>query len=167
MRQSLTRFALPAMVAAALVLPAVPAAADEPAAKGFHAFGPDQTIVDIGQLARAPLKLEGLPEGIEIASLRGDLGKGGGEILLRTPPRYLVPNHSHTSDELYVWLKGAFTYIAADGRQQAMAAPAYISLPGNTAHALRCGDEPCVFYLRYGHPFDLYVHDLPAGQASK
>jgi hypothetical protein len=42
-----------------------------------------------------PLKLDSLPDGIEIATLRGDLAKGGGEILLRTPPKYVVPNHSH------------------------------------------------------------------------
>ena len=51
-----------------------------------------------------------LPAGIEIAVLRGDLGKGGGEILLKLPANYIVPNHSHISDEVYVWLKGAFTY---------------------------------------------------------
>jgi hypothetical protein len=129
--------------------------------KGSYSFGPDQTIVDIGKLDWAPLKLDGLPEGIEIAALRGDLAKGGGEILLRTPPGYVVPNHSHTSDELYVWLKGAFTYIAADGTRQQMDAPAYISLPGQTPHGLECGREQCVFYLRYGRPFDLKVHSMP------
>ena len=77
--------------------------------KGVYSFGPDQTIADIGKMEWAPLKLQGLPPGIEIATLRGDLAKGGGEILLRTPPKYVVPNHSHTSDELYVWLKGPFT----------------------------------------------------------
>src|ERR1700747_3845941 len=77
--------------------------------KGVYSFGPDQTIADIGKMEWAPLKLEGLPPGIEIAALRGDLAKGGGEILLRIPPNYTVPNHSHTSDELYLWLKGAFT----------------------------------------------------------
>ena len=63
------------------------------------------------------MKIEGFPEGMEVAALRGDLAKGGAEILLRLPANYTVPNHSHTSDELYVWLKGAFTYIAADGKQ--------------------------------------------------
>jgi len=129
--------------------------------KGVYSFGPDQTIADIGKMEWAPLKLEGLPPGIEIAALHGDLAKGGGEILLRTPPKYVVPNHSHTSDELYVWLKGEFTYIAADGTRQRMDAPAYISLPGQSPHALECGDEQCVFYLRYGRPFDLHVHDMP------
>jgi quercetin dioxygenase-like cupin family protein len=129
--------------------------------KGVYSFGPDQTIADIGKVEWAPLKLEGLPPGIEIAALRGDLAKGGGEILLRTPPKYVVPNHSHTSDELYVWLKGSFTYIAADGTRQKLDAPAYISLPGQSAHALECGDEQCIFYLRYGRPFDLHIHDMP------
>ena len=129
--------------------------------KGVYAFGPDQTIADIGKMEWAPLKLDGLPEGIEIATLRGDLTKGGGEILLRTPPKYVVPNHSHTSDELYVWLKGAFTYIAADGTRQKLDAPAYISLPGSSPHALECGDDPCVFYVRHGRPFDLHILAMP------
>ena len=152
------------VICAALACGTTPSAkAQQPSLpKGFHSFGADQTIVDISKLEWAPLQLQGLPAGIEIAVLRGDLAKGGGEILLRTPPRYVVPNHSHTSDEIYVWLKGAFTYIAADGARQAMTAPAYISLPGQSPHALECGDEQCVFYLRYGRPFDLQVHAMPA-----
>ena len=70
-----------------------------PPPKGIYSFGADQTIADIGKMEWAPLKFEGLPAGIEIAALRGDLANGGGEILLRTPPKYVVPNHSHTSDE--------------------------------------------------------------------
>jgi hypothetical protein len=130
--------------------------------KGVYVFGPDQTIADLGKMEWAPLQLDGLPPGIEIASLRGDLGKGGGEIVLRTPAKYVVPNHSHVSDETYVWLKGDFTYVAADGTRQKITSPAFISLPGNTPHALECGDEPCVFYLRYGRSFDLHIHPMPA-----
>jgi uncharacterized protein (DUF39 family) len=48
----------------------------------------------------------------------------------RTPPKYVVPKHNHTSDEMYVWLKGAFTYVAADGTRHKIEAPAYTSLPG-------------------------------------
>jgi gentisate 1,2-dioxygenase len=93
---------------------------------------------------------------MEISVLRGDLSKGGAEILLRTPARYVIPSHSHTSDEVYVWLKGDFTYIAADGRKLGMTAPAYISLPGNApSHTIECGGDPCVLYVRYSRPFDL------------
>jgi len=152
------RTIMAAAVCATLAYAANVACAAEQKPQGVYSFGPDQTIADIGKMAWAPLHLDGLPDGLEIAVLRGDLTKGGGEIVLRTPPRYVVPNHSHTSDELYVWLKGAFTYVAADGARQSMQAPAFISLPGQTPHALECGDEPCVFYLRYGRPFDLQVH---------
>jgi quercetin dioxygenase-like cupin family protein len=136
-------------------------ATDTPAPQGFFSFGPDQTIADIGKVEWQPLKLEGLPPGIEIAALRGDLAKGGGEILLRVPANYTVPNHSHTSDELYVWLKGAFTYIAGDGKQVEIDGPAYISLPGNTPHALKCHNEPCIFYVHYSRPFDLHIRPMP------
>src|ERR1041385_1494210 len=151
---------LPVGALAALLLVAAPAfarAAEPSTPKGFYGFGADQTIVDVGKVEWQPLKLEGLPPGIEIAQLRGDLGKGGGEILLRLPPNYTVPNHSHTSDELYVWLKGAFSYIAADGKQVEIAGPAYISLPGNTSHAWRCQNEPCVFYVSSAIPLYLPV----------
>ena len=135
--------------------------------KGVYAFGADQTIADLGKMDWAPLQLQGLPPGIEIASLRGDLAKGGGEIVLRTPAKYLVPNHSHLSDETYVWLKGDFTYVAADGTRQKISSPAFISMPGTTPHALECGDEPCVFYLRYGRSFDLHVHPMPDVKAAR
>jgi quercetin dioxygenase-like cupin family protein len=135
--------------------------------EGAYSFGADQTLADVSKMQWAPLQLQGLPAGIEIVTLHGDLTKGGGEILLRTPPKYVVPNHSHTSDETYVWLKGDFTYIAADGTRQRMASPAFISLPGNTPHALECGEEQCVFYVRYGQPFDLHVHPMPEARAAK
>lgn len=143
------------------------AAETTPTVQGVYAFGPDQTIADLGKIAWAPLQLTGLPPGIEIASLRGDLGKGGGEIVLRTPAKYVVPNHSHTSDETYVWLKGDFTYVAADGTRRQISAPAFISLPGNTPHALECGNQPCIFYLRYGRAFDLHMHDGSAMKSSR
>jgi hypothetical protein len=60
--------------------PAGARAADAAMPMGFYAFGADQTIADVGKVEWQPLKLEGLPAGIEIAVLRGDLGKGGGEL---------------------------------------------------------------------------------------
>ena len=144
-----------------LVAVSAPALAAEPAPKGFSSFGPDQTIADIGKVEWRPLKEAGLPPGIEIAVLRGDPDKGGSETLLRLPANYTVPNHSHTSDELYIWLKGAFTYIAGDGKQVEMDGPGYVSLPGNTPHALKCHNEPCILYVRYGRPYDLHLHPMP------
>ena len=84
---------------------------------GFYAFGADQTIADVGKVEWQPLKLEGLPAGIEIAVLRGDLGKGGGEILLKLPANYIVPNHSHISDEAVRPAEGCL-YLCLRRRQR-------------------------------------------------
>ena len=124
-------------------------------------FGPDQSIIDLNKLVWEPLQAESVPPGPEIAVLRGDGKAGGLEAVVRLPANYTFPNHSHTSDELYVWLKGNFTYIAADGTSAALSGQTYISLPGGVPHALACGAEPCVFYLRYSKPFDLHLHPMP------
>jgi quercetin dioxygenase-like cupin family protein len=127
-------------------------------------FGKDQTIIDLNKAVWEPLTSEGIPPGPEIAILRGNLAAGGGEALVRLPANYTFPNHSHTSDELYVWLKGDFTYIAEDGTTTELSGQTYISLPGGVPHALKCGKEPCVFYLRYSRPFDYHIHPMPASK---
>jgi quercetin dioxygenase-like cupin family protein len=125
------------------------------------AFGADQTIIDLNKLVWEPFKAEGVPPGPELAVLRGDAKGGALEVMVRLPANYTFPNHSHTSDELYVWLKGNFTYIAADGTATPLSGQSYISLPGGVPHALACGAEPCVFYVRYARPLDLHLHSMP------
>jgi quercetin dioxygenase-like cupin family protein len=125
-------------------------------------FGNGQTIIDLQKVVWEPLKGEGIPPGSQIAMLRGDLAAGGGEALIRLPANYTFPNHSHTSDELYVWIQGDFTYIAEDGTPARLSRHTYISLPGGVPHALKCGKTPCVFYVRYAGPFDYKIHPMPA-----
>lgn len=126
-------------------------------------FGKDQTIVDVDKVVWSPLDVDGLPKGGDIAVLRGDLSKGEAEALLRFPPGYKVPNHSHTSDELYMWIRGAFTLVAHDGTRTAFGGPAYISFPGNAPpHGLECGaSEACVLYLKLSRPFDIQYFPEP------
>ena len=77
---------------------------------------------------------------------------------MRTPPKYVVPNHSHTSDEVYVWLKrGDLPMSPPTARGRGWNAPAYISLPGQSPRRLNAGMSKCVFYLRYGRPFNIPV----------
>jgi ChrR Cupin-like domain len=125
-------------------------------------FGPGQTLIDLKKVVWEPLKGEGIPPGVQIATLHGELAAGGGELLVRLPAHYTFPNHSHTSDELYVWIQGDFTYIAADGTATPLSGQTYIRLPGNVPHALRCGKTPCIFYVRYTGPFDYTIHPMPA-----
>jgi hypothetical protein len=133
-----------------------------PSNKQPLSFGPGQTIIDLKRIVWEPLKGEGIPPGAKIATLRGDLAQGGAELLVYLPPNYTFPNHSHTSDELYVWIQGNFTYIAADGTATPLSGTTYISLPPEVPHALRCGKRACVFYVRYPGPFDYKIHPMPA-----
>lgn len=55
---------------AALALATLPEGALS-APPGTYSFGENQTIPDISKLAWSPLQLQGLPPGIEIATLRG------------------------------------------------------------------------------------------------
>src|SRR5262249_4066697 len=57
------------------------------------AFGPGQTLIDLKKIVWEPLTGEGIPPGAKIATLRGDLAKGGGELLVYLPPNYTFPNH--------------------------------------------------------------------------
>ncbi len=126
------------------------------------AFGPDQTIIDLNKVTWSPLELEGFAAGAEIAVLRGDLAHSS-ESVVRIPAGYVIPNHNHTSDETYIWLKGKYTYInGEDGRAARMSGQGFISLPGNAPpHAIKCGSTSCVFYLRYSRPFDHKVFPMP------
>jgi hypothetical protein len=120
-------------------------------------FGSDQTIIDLNKIIWQPLTVPGLPPGAEIAILRGNLDTGGSESILKLPPNYVMPSHSHTSDELYVWIKGAFTLISSKGIETEFNGPAYISFPGNAPHhGLKCGSkQSCLLYLRLSRPFDI------------
>lgn len=120
-------------------------------------FGDDQTIIDLKSVIWKPLKATGVPKGAEIAVLRGNLELGNSESLLRLAPGYKMPMHSHTSDELYIWLEGAFTLIAQDGTEIKFDSFAYISFPGNAPpHGLHCGlKKACILYLRLSRPFDI------------
>ncbi len=147
----------------AILLSASAVFADGPATnKQPLSFGSDQTIIDLGKIEWGPLELDGFAPGAEIAVLRGDLATAA-EAIVRIPAGYTVPNHNHTSDETYVWLQGDFTYIAADGTATDLSGQTFISLPGQAPpHALICGPQPCLFYLRYTRPFDVTVHDMPS-----
>lgn len=120
-------------------------------------FGDNQTIIDLKKVIWEPLKVSGLPSGAEIAILRGKLETGNSESLLRLSPGYRMPLHNHTSDELYLWLEGAFTLIAHDKTETKFDGPAFISFPGNAPpHGLKCGlKKACILYLRLSKPFDI------------
>ena len=119
-------------------------------------------IIDLNKIEWSPLELEGVPPGADVAVLCGDFAHGC-ELVVRVPAGYLLPNHNHTRDETYIWLKGDFTYInGTDGQSAKMSGQSFISLPGSAPpHAIQCESAACLFYLRYSRPFDHKVFAMP------
>lgn len=125
------------------------------------AFGVDQTIIDFDKIVWEPLDVEGLDPGAQIAVIRGELDRAGSEVVIKTPSGYKVAMHSHTSDETYVWLKGAYTLISEKGDRHKFSGPSYIAFPGNAPkHAMTCDSKDyCLLYIRYSRPFDVIYKD--------
>ncbi len=122
------------------------------------ALGADQTIIDFSKIVWSPLEVDGLDKGAEIAVIRGDLGKDGSEVLIKTPAGYHVAMHTHTSDETYIWIKGAYTLIGENGdKHKVKSGMGYISFPGNAPkHALTCdAKDYCLLYVKWSRPFDI------------
>lgn len=124
-------------------------------------FGAEQLLIDFGRLTWKSMKSDDVPEGAEIAILRGDFKMGPTEAVVRLPANYTFPAHSHPITETYVWIQGDFSYVNADGKTVDMKAPTFISLPENVPHALTCKDQPCMFYVRYEKPFEVKFHPMP------
>ena len=54
----------------------------------------------------------------------------------------------------------ATRYVAEDGMAVELSGQTFISLPGNVPHALICGNQPCLFYLRYSRAFNIKIHPM-------
>lgn len=137
------------------------AASGDASNKNPLAFGAEQHLIDFSRLTWKSMKSDEIPEGAEIAVLRGDFKTGATEAVVRLPANYTFPAHSHPISETYVWIQGDFSYVSADGETVDMKAPTFISLPENVPHALICKDQPCMFYVRYEKPFEVKFHPMP------
>jgi len=139
----------------------VQAANGDASNKNPLSFGAEQFLIDFNRLTWKSMKSDNVPEGAEIAVLRGDFKTEPTEAVVRLPAHYTFPAHSHPITETYVWIQGDFSYVSADGKTVDMKAPAFISLPENVPHALICKDRPCMFYVRYEKPFEVKFHPMP------
>ena len=121
---------------------------------------PSTVITNFAALQWEPW--EGLPEGAEIAVLKGDQKTSWEEAFVRIPAGYQVPHHHHSPQELVLWIQGEFTYVADDGTKQELGPTAYLNLAPGTKHSVRCGEaSPCLMYLKYDRPFDVHKHPHP------
>ncbi|WP_037373250.1 cupin domain-containing protein [Salinimicrobium xinjiangense] len=101
---------------------------------------------------------EFMPDGCEIAVLRGDPAKKNVDILFKVPANSEIANHGHTSAERMILIAGDMevTYEGEEPRQ--LKTGSYVFGPAKKPHSARCGDSgPCVLFIAFEEPLDAYA----------
>jgi anti-sigma factor ChrR (cupin superfamily) len=101
--------------------------------------------------------------GVKVATLWGDLAKGPFGALLKLPPGFAAPLHTHTHDIRLVIVSG--TYIQAPkGKPEFRLGPgSYLMQPGgNYQHTTSCDQtSECLFFAESEGAFDLHLVSQP------
>jgi quercetin dioxygenase-like cupin family protein len=112
-------------------------------------------LVQQPSLTYAPLD-PSKPDGPAIATVSGDMQKGGG-FFLRLPAGFKSGLHTHTADYHAVVVSGAPKHWlpGEDKKAAALGAGSYWFQPGGQPHGDECtGTEPCLVYLVLMGGFD-------------
>jgi quercetin dioxygenase-like cupin family protein len=101
-----------------------------------------------------------MPEGCEIAVLRGDPKMSNADILFRVPGKSVIPNHWHTSAERMVLLQGKMkvTYQGQDPIELKKGTYAYG--PAKAKHRAVCtSQKACVLFIAFNEPVDAHLSE--------
>ena len=106
------------------------------------------------------LDSKGAP-GVKIADLWGDHTKGAYGALLKFPPGFVAPLHTHTWEIRIVVLSGTYLQTPDGGTEQRMGPGSYVKQPGgNYRHISACDKaSECVLFIESAGKFDLKVVD--------
>ena len=99
---------------------------------------------------------EAFPAGCELAVLHGDPAKPNADVLLRIPPGYAIPPHTHSSAERMMLVSGRLD-VRYQGAQPARMLPGtYAYGPAGRPHAATCmAAEPCILFIAFEGPVDV------------
>ena len=102
------------------------------------------------------------PAGCEITVLHGDPSKPNADALLRVPPGYAIPPHSHTSAERMVLVSGKMTVQYQGHAAVTLEAGDYAYGPAGLPHKAVCeAGGPCILFIA----FESAVDAIPFGGA--
>lgn len=104
-----------------------------------------------------PLAAPGIPPGITVSIISGDVQKGPSLRYVKFPAGYVLPTHWHTMTVYDVVLVGRPRYTV-EGKTFDLAPGSHVVMPAKTHHQVTCGAESeCVFLSRCPGPFDSHV----------
>lgn len=96
-----------------------------------------------------------LPDGCQLALLRGDPRQSSADVFVKLPPGSQVPSHTHTSPERVLMVAGELKLLY-DGQQPVWLKPGmYAYGPAKQPHEATCTSrEPCVVFINFETPLD-------------
>ena len=113
------------------------------------------------------LKWEAMPgvEGVQVATLWGDMSKGGYGAFVRLPADQKHPLHIHTHSLKVVIISGEFVYGPEGGPEQSYGAGSYLMIPGGLKHSSASGSSELLMFQESTGKWDLKpVMEHTAGQ---
>jgi len=147
------------------ILLAAAALADEPAKGAADAGVKPAGEATAAKKAKAPVVVSA-PDlkwnepadshGVKIATIRGNMTKGGYRVMVKFPPGTSNPVHTHSGDVEVVVIGGTFLYGADDASAKDLGPGSYAFIPGGTKHVSGCkAGAECVVYQSGTEKFDM------------
>ncbi|MCO6411490.1 MAG: DUF4437 domain-containing protein [Thiogranum sp.] len=96
-----------------------------------------------------------IPEGCQIAVLKGDPKKNNLDIFFKVPGDFHIPYHKHTSQERMVLVSGTLDVTYENHETATIKVGEYAFGPAQLPHSAYChkGDD-CVLYIGFVEPLD-------------
>lgn len=98
-----------------------------------------------------------MPAGCSLAVLHGDPSGPNADVLLKVPPKAVIPDHWHTSAERMVLVAGEM-HVTYQGRPKSILKPGmYAYGPAKVPHNGVCaGSVPCVLFIAFESAVDAF-----------
>jgi quercetin dioxygenase-like cupin family protein len=112
----------------------------------------------------ADLKWQPVPDmqGIQLAAVQGDPGKGASHFFLKFAPGFSAPVHHHSADHHVTVVSGTLV-LTVDGKDHKLPAGSYFAFAGKKPHATRCeAGAECVLSLDTRGKWDVLPAKAPA-----
>lgn len=95
------------------------------------------------------------PKGCELSVLHGDPAKPGTDIFFKVPGKYVIPPHTHTSEEHMTLIQGSLNVKYKDQSPVKMKEGTYAFGPAELPHEAVCESKtPCVLFIHFDRPID-------------
>jgi quercetin dioxygenase-like cupin family protein len=106
-------------------------------------------------------QLKGGPTGVMIANLWGNYEKGAYGALIKFPPNFKSPLHTHSFDLHAVIVSGTFLFTPEGGTEKQLGPGSYLFQPNTVKHVSAAGNQGCTFLCEQPSKFDLKPVEPP------